>query len=249
MSKLHPDAAALMRAGRGAFRPDEADRDRVLQSLRGVLGPGVAHEGARPAESGSAGGAARPPFSGWLLGGLAAVAIGTGAFVAWHPWTSTPTRKIDLRAPTGLGAPPAVSVGAEAVSPAVPPSTDVSPAGEPPRLESTGRPTARNAPRSPSHRLDSLPEEVRLLSRAEQQLNQGLAGDALKTLNEHERRFPGGALAEERLAASVQALCMLGRTAEAQSELTRLTRAYPRSPHLDRARKSCGSEIDSNASP
>lgn len=249
MSKLHPDASALMRAGRTAFRPNASDRERVLQSLGGVLGPGIAHDGAGPAETGSAVGAARPLFSAWIVGGLAAVAIGTGIFVAGRPWTPTPTQKIDLRAPTSVAPSPAVSVGAEAVPPPLPPSTDIAPAAEPSRIESTVRSAPRTAPRSAGHRLDSLPEEVRLLSRAEQQLNEGRPSDALKTLNEHERRFADGALAEERLAASVQALCLLGRTAEAQSELTRLMRAYPRSPHLDRARKSCGREVDSNASP
>jgi outer membrane protein assembly factor BamD (BamD/ComL family) len=87
---------------------------------------------------------------------------------------------------------------------------------------------------------DSLPEEVRLLSKAEQQLSAGRADDALRTLGEHERRFPGGVLAEERLAARVQALCALGRVTEARADLARLARAYPQSPHLDRARKFCG---------
>jgi hypothetical protein len=249
MSKLHPDAVALIRAGRTAFRPEPSDRDRVLQSLSGVLGPGVAYEGARPAESGSPGGAARPPLSGWLAGGLAAIAIAAGVLVTWHPWTRTPTSKMDLPDPSRLAPPPAVPAAAEVVSSSVPPSTDISPAAEPPRIEGAGRPTPRTAPRSASHRLDSLPEEVRLLSRAEQQLNAGLADDALKTLTEHEQRFPGGALAEERVAARVQALCVLGRTAEARTELTKLMSAYPRSPHLDRARKICGKEVDSNASP
>ena len=90
---------------------------------------------------------------------------------------------------------------------------------------------------------DSLPEEVHLLSRAEQQLNLGHAEEALTTLGEHERRFPHGALAEERMAARVQSLCALGRVAEARSDLMRFARAYPRSAHLEHARAFCG--IDS----
>jgi outer membrane protein assembly factor BamD (BamD/ComL family) len=87
---------------------------------------------------------------------------------------------------------------------------------------------------------DSLPEEVRLLSKAEQQVGAGHADQALTTLNEHERRFPGGALAEERLAARVQALCALGRVSEAQAELAKLAHTHPRSAHFDRARRFCG---------
>lgn len=93
---------------------------------------------------------------------------------------------------------------------------------------------------------DSLPEEVRLLSRAEQQMNEGLAREALKTLADHERRFPAGALAEERMAARVQALCMLGRAAEARSDLARLGRAYPRSPQLERARQICRTDLEAS---
>lgn len=100
------------------------------------------------------------------------------------------------------------------------------------------RPAAYASP--PSGAPDSLPEEVRLLSKAEQQLSAGRADDALRTLSEHGRRFPGGVLAEERLAARVQALCTLGRIAEARADLARLSRGYPQSPHLDRARKFCG---------
>ena len=113
----------------------------------------------------------------------------------------------------------------------------------PSRVESTStslragtRPSFVSAP------SDSLPEEVRLLSRAEQQLSAGHADEALRTLGEHERRYPSGALAEERLAARVQSLCALGRVAEAKAALTKLARAYPQSPHLDRARKFCGFE-------
>ena len=87
---------------------------------------------------------------------------------------------------------------------------------------------------------DSLPEEVRLLSRAEHQLSAGRADEALVTLAEHERRFPGGALAEERLAARVQSFCALGRTSEAKADLARLARSYPGSAQLDRARRFCG---------
>ncbi len=78
-----------------------------------------------------------------------------------------------------------------------------------------------------------------MLSRAEQQLNSGHADVALVTLAEHERRFPDGALAEEGMAARVQSLCTLGRLAEARADLAKFARAYPRSPHLDRARRAC----------
>jgi hypothetical protein len=67
-------------------------------------------------------------------------------------------------------------------------------------------------------------------------LNAGRAAEALKLLDEHQRKFPGGLLTEERRAARAQALCSLGRTSEAKSELARLA---PRSPAAARAEEVC----------
>ena len=63
------------------------------------------------------------------------------------------------------------------------------------------------------------------------------------SLAEHERRFPKGALTEQRIAARVEALCAVGSYPEARANLARLARAYPRSPHIDGARRFCGSDF------
>jgi hypothetical protein len=81
--------------------------------------------------------------------------------------------------------------------------------------------------------------EVAILSRASSDLYGGRPANALKALEEHQRRFPAGALAEERTAARIRALCALGRVNEAQTDLTMLSRSTPDSPHLARARKVC----------
>jgi hypothetical protein len=203
----------------------------VLQSLTRTLGESATFGAARRTDPPAAGVAGALPTSPWLLGGLAALAIGAGVVVATHPWTTAPLK---------VAAP--VSSAPEAVlSTAAVPSVNA----EDLPLESHGesRPTLAQpgtrsfAARSPS---DSLPEEVRLLSKAEQQLSAGHANEALATLGEHERRFPGGALAEERLAARVQSLCALGRVSEAKADLAKLARAYPGTAHSDRARRFCG---------
>ena len=51
------------------------------------------------------------------------------------------------------------------------------------------------------------------MSTAERQLNEGSREEALATFADHERRFPHGALTEARIAARIEALCMLGRMA------------------------------------
>ncbi|HEY5960169.1 MAG TPA: hypothetical protein VIV60_26630, partial [Polyangiaceae bacterium] len=84
---------------------------------------------------------------------------------------------------------------------------------------------------------DQLSEEADILLRAETELHAGRAEAALKLLGEHERRFAHGLLAEERTAATIQALCAMGRTADATSRLSRLSSA---SLHGERARRACG---------
>jgi hypothetical protein len=85
---------------------------------------------------------------------------------------------------------------------------------------------------------DRLAQEVPLLVRATSALSAGRPGDALKALNEHQRRFPHGILSEERRAAKAQALCSLGRLNEGRAELAHLA-----SPSLaaGRAKQTCDS--------
>jgi hypothetical protein len=236
MRDSNPDTAALLRAGREAFRPQASDRERVLRSLAGALGEGALLDEAKHVgpPKGTAG-VDRVLAKGWALAGAGALAVGAVVAVVAHSWTTTPSRTMS---PATLSVPAASPAPSAAVP--VPPNAEEPPAL--PReekvesLPGTARARSSPAPASP----DSLPEEVRLLSRAAQQLSAGHADQALRTLEEHERRFPGGALAEERLAARVQSLCALERTAEARAALAKLAGAYPQSPHLDRARRSCG---------
>ena len=111
-----------------------------------------------------------------------------------------------------------------------------------PVRESVAPPARQPNPARPalSRRVrDGLSEEVAILSRAETDLYGGRAESALLALDEHERRFGHGVLEEERTAARIQALCALGRTAEADTELARLVRISPNSPHAKRSRQAC----------
>jgi hypothetical protein len=91
----------------------------------------------------------------------------------------------------------------------------------------------------PRHTHDGLSDEVAILSRAETDLHSGRPENALRALDEHERRFPNGVLTEERTAARIQALCAIGRAAEADAQLARLARISPHSAHEERARQAC----------
>lgn len=63
-----------------------------------------------------------------------------------------------------------------------------------------------------------IAEEIALIGEASRALRDGRAADAIDKLEEHERRFAQGALAEERRGLRVLALCGLGRREQAMRE-------------------------------
>jgi RNA polymerase sigma-70 factor (ECF subfamily) len=85
----------------------------------------------------------------------------------------------------------------------------------------------------------TLAEETRVLESAQRALAEGRPGAALSLLGEHERRFPNGALVEERSAARVLSLCALGRVEEAKRAAEAFIGAAPRSPLVPRLRGAC----------
>jgi outer membrane protein assembly factor BamD (BamD/ComL family) len=82
--------------------------------------------------------------------------------------------------------------------------------------------------------------EIALLRDARRALRDGQPSGALALLDEHARRFPSGALAEDRAAERVFALCAQGEVAQARAEGIRFLTAHPRSPYADAVRGSCG---------
>jgi hypothetical protein len=218
LAELTPRAQELVRAGRDALRPSDADRERVLQALLPKLGP-VAAASTSIAK-------ATLIKSGALLVGLGVA--GAGLFYALKPEEP-------------VAAPPVVAT----VAPPTPPAPIGEAAPESPATVTPEAPVTekRGPSASPVRSADGLAEEVAILSRAGAELHAGRPQAALTALGEHQRKFPNGVLTQERTAARVQALCALGRTKEAQTELARLARISPNSPHEARARKACGSAL------
>ena len=215
-SNLSAESRALVEAGRGAMRPSAADRLRVREALRARL-PGT------PLTDVSSGARAASNF-GWpaLIGAIVGVAaLGGLALVALRSEPATP-------APAPA---PAASVVAPVTpplepAPTAPPVIDAAPPPSP-------LPSQANVVRRSS---DRLAEEVEILSRAEKELHAGRNASALRILDEHQRRFARGKLAQERIAAQTRALCALGRFTEAEAGLARLA---PGSLHASRAREAC----------
>jgi len=229
MSKLSAEASALMRAGRTALDPTDEDQDRLLKLLEARLGVGVAANPPRPI--------AKPSFATaprlWVALGVPVVGLGIAWSIAHH---------VSAPASSGVHGPLAEAVRpSEAVPPVeeplgVQPAPSPTPPVDPAPLYATR--TAETAGPRPGG--DTLSSEVALLGQATLDLNQGQPAEALATFEEHERRFPAGALAEERMAGKAEALCALGRTREAKLEVGRLVAGYPGSSHLKHVRTACG---------
>jgi len=234
MSDLSLGGKALVQAAKRADRPNDADRARVLEALRGrlgdaaVLGTTLGQAAAATREVAAWG----TKFAKWGWVGPTALVAGALLF-APRFW------------PTAVNAVPSASAGLTPLAPSPASLESAAPELAPAPVDapiaplapsSSSRPVElQKAPRS----RDGLAEEVVLLSRAQTELRAGRPANALLALNEHQRKFPRGTLAEERTAARIQALCALGRTDEANAQLKQLASISPNSAHQERARQAC----------
>lgn len=225
MSELSPKTKELVREGRSALQPNEADRERVLAALRARLGNAPPPGDAAP-EAAEAGRALWSYLSAGILG-LALVGGAVGlALRARHPDD-----------PAAL--PPAASIPAPALARAAQSAASLAPPRQSAMTPATPAPSAAAPAVSWRRQPEDLSQEVAILSRAAKELRSGRAADALGSLHEHQSRFPNGALSEERRAAKTEALCALGRFTEARAELAKILRRSPHSALAARARDVC----------
>lgn len=234
MKKLSPLAKQLVEVGRTAQRPSDADKHRIHQALQQRLF--ASPQAQPPAEPGVAPKPAPPPSAPWPL--ISAVTVGAGILAGALYWgLSSEPAPAPPTAPTlAPAAQPSPAASTDSVTPAPTAAEQETATAAPAPLEK--KPMApKGKAGNEAQPKRQLAEEVALLSRATSALNAGRAQEALGTLAEHQRKFPRGLLSVERRAARAQALCMLGRKAEAERELSRLS---PSSPQAARARQLCG---------
>jgi len=223
MSELSPEARELVDDGLSVLRPSSRDRARVTSALTARLGAGAMllpnAASAAPKLL-----AALPKLSTLVASvGAGLMVVGATYFMVQAAAVTEAPVKPPVVAPTAQLAAPPPSSGEVAD---VPPSTlAVEPTVTPPRKAAA---------------TDALVEEIAILSKATSALRAGKPAEGLRLLEEHQRKFPKGRLAEERRAARIQALCALGKLAAAEAELARLAQSSPRSPHLARAQRACG---------
>ena len=223
MSTLSLKGRDLVRAGRRAFHPTDADRERLLGTLRSQLG-----DSSLPPDMGSMATAAAAGRSIWPL--ISAVVVGIGIVGG--------ALSFALRSGTERDNPPVTNVAQVAAAqqandPVAPPTAELatSPAATAPAADPPAPPAAA------AHRpQDRLADEVAILSRATRDLRAGRPAEALKALDEYRHKFPKGLLSEEQRAARAQALCALGRFDEANEKIAGLA---PHSPLAVQAKQFC----------
>lgn len=176
--------------------------------------------GAPPASTGSGWTAGR-----WALAGVAAasaVALVVVLFRGIQPDAPVAPSPSVLPA---LDPPATASVPSAALS-----APDVAGAGhaqEP--LAPSGAAAPRASTRAPAPAADAPDRELALMQQARAALAAHDPARALRALNEHARRFPNGALAEEREGLRIAALQAAGKSDEAQRDADRFKKRYPRS--------------------
>jgi pheromone shutdown protein TraB len=197
-------------------------------------------------------------LSGLLVGAALGTALSTTVYVLVPAIQSQAAPEVKARAPA---ASPPVRVNAkessalviaEPIRPVVS-ATPVSStlADKLPRASVTPlreQGPARNPPLrsrstdSSANGSDRLAEEAQALAQVQDALSRKDPGAAWALLQEQDRQFGLGQLAEERAAARVMALCGAGRYREAAQVRDTFFSSYPNSPLTNRVKKGCAQQ-------
>jgi hypothetical protein len=241
MDRLGKEARAILDRGRRAYEPDG---DAVAEHKRKVDRAIAAGALLVPAHAASAGiGKASGALGlGWkvtlaVFGGIAAGAI---AWVALGPLemgsprepATPPAREADREPEREVAPeiePPVIVEQPEEPAPPVEPETD--PPADPP----ASRPRVMVEPMG----VDALREEARLMREVERLLREGRPAEALPIVREVERRFPHGALAIERRAARIEALCAVGQVERARPLAERFAASGAPAHLVTRVERAC----------
>jgi hypothetical protein len=137
-----------------------------------------------------------------------------------------------------------VSLGSprRGVTPPPSPSPFPPPSPPTPRVEAKAATSPSSAPSEVvgGQAPGAFESETRALRGALASLRDGQAEEALYALDTQDALYANGLLGEERAAARIDALCVLGRAGEARAAAARFLDTYPRSLLAARVRASCG---------
>jgi hypothetical protein len=221
---LPDDARAAVADAKRLVDPGDAVRARMRARLLAALPPvpdgggdGDAGAGAGAGAGASAG--ALPKVSLWVVAAAFVVGGAAGLMVPRAPVE----RVVVVQAPAAsMSAVAVASVAAVPALPALPalPTVDMKDLPSVPSVV-----TDAGAPRSGA----DLAAERALLDVARTALGRGDGANALSTCDDHARKFPRGALAEEREAIAVQALVLEHHGEDARVRAERFRKSHPRS--------------------
>lgn len=221
LPELPADAREAIAAAKaaGLLGPSSDVRARMRARLVGALPGGGGGEGEGGSGSGSGSGAGLPRAPLWVVAAALAVGGAVGLLVPRAPVE----RVIVVNAPAVSAA---ASVVASAASPGLP-SIDTR---DLPSAPSIAARTNAGADASAARGGDDhLAAERAALDVARTALGRGDGANALAACDEHARRFPRGALGEEREAIAVQALVLEHRSDDARARAERFRKTHPRS--------------------
>jgi hypothetical protein len=245
MTRSDPPEMQLLELLRRSDQPTIADQERVRQSIALQLAAGAtvtatlvaAQHGSWLFKGGT--------LAAWLKGAtLASVIIGTSVATTRY-LTTKPTRPaevVETRA-----APQKIRSQFDSVRPTSAQVEDAKTDARelPGEAESGGESTTQVTKRvatkgSPSQYRDgNLDAELVLIGQAQSSLKAGQPTEALRALEEHQRRFPSGALSLERVGVRTVALCQSGRLDEGRSAARSYLRKVPNSVLSKRIRVAC----------
>ncbi len=255
MNDLSPRARRFIARTRSGDDPCPADEHRVGRELERRIASGAVAVGIAASAAKAAGAAT----VGWGKA-LVWVTVGLGATVAALELRSGSPVTSPL---------PAVSTSAGEIARAVPSSraeierVDPAPvASANPRLRETPSaprdqsssvdPALPSSMAPPVARFDVLPEpvssvassdrlaaETAALRMAQQAMRSGRPAETLALLDQQDALYARGALAQERAAARVMALCQLGNVSAGRTAAQAFEQRWPRSPLLGRVRTAC----------
>jgi hypothetical protein len=213
--------ARVLGAGRGLLPEPGGAKGRVRARLAAALPGGDPPAGEGSGSAGAASGAdatrrgglgARVPL--WTVG-VAALLGGAVGYLARSPETRFVTSDVQ----TAPIAPPVTATAAAIATPAA--TTPI------PSIDVALLPTAAPAAPAAHARGADLAAERAILDVARTALARGDGAGSLAAAQDHARKFPRGALAEEREAIAVQALVLSGDVPAARQRAERFRRAFP----------------------
>lgn len=244
MDELPEDVAKLLGDSRALHGPSDAIREKMRHRLVAALPPpplpggggGTGAAGSEVVKSAGVSMLPRAPL--WVVAATFVVGVATGAWVRPTSGVSrAPTATVRSEALTITTSAPIAPIATNATStrateamgtPSLTPA-DLQLVG-PQKLVASTAPATAPAPSSLAARgSGDLAAERAMLDVARTALGRGDAENALLATGEHGKKFPRGALSEEREAIAVQALAQAGRLEEAKERAQRFKRAHPES--------------------